>query len=169
MNRPDELLIERVAMSSLTPDPENARSHDEMNLKTIVSSLSHFGQVRPIVVSADGVIYAGNGTYLGAQFLGWEWINVARMPADWSEEKMIAYALADNRTPELSEWDKPKLASQLLELDAMGWEIKDLGFDNLAELEIHTRPPENSPDPTPKLVICPRCQLEQPAKRSENR
>lgn len=47
-------------------DPENARQHDERNLKAIGASLRHFGQQKPIVALASGKIIAGNGTFLAA-------------------------------------------------------------------------------------------------------
>jgi DNA modification methylase len=49
----------------------------------------------------------------------------------WSWEQIRAFALADNRTAELAEWDDKVLADQLLELDANGWELEQLGFENL--------------------------------------
>jgi ParB-like chromosome segregation protein Spo0J len=50
------------------------------------------------------------------------------VPADWSEEKIKAYALADNRTAELASWDAEILLSQLNELNIADWDINALGF-----------------------------------------
>jgi DNA modification methylase len=126
-----ELRIETVNINSLTPDPANARKHDGKNLKAIASSLEKFGQRKPIVVTPDSIVVAGNGTLEAAKSLGWTEIAVARTPIGWTWDQIKAFALADNRTAELAEWDDKVLADQLLELDANGWELEELGFENL--------------------------------------
>jgi site-specific DNA-methyltransferase (adenine-specific) len=126
-----ELKIETVAINSLTPDPANARKHDGKNLQAIENSLLKFGQRKPICVTPDSIVVAGNGTLEAAKSLGWTEIVIARTPVGWSWEQIRAFALADNRTAELAEWDDKVLADQLLELDANGWELEELGFENL--------------------------------------
>jgi 16S rRNA G966 N2-methylase RsmD len=126
-----ELRIETVNINSLTPDPANARKHDGKNLKAIASSLEKFGQRKPICVTPDSIVVAGNGTLEAAKSLGWTEIVIARTPVGWTWEQIRAFALADNRTAELAEWDDKVLADQLLELDANGWELEELGFQNL--------------------------------------
>jgi site-specific DNA-methyltransferase (adenine-specific) len=126
-----ELKIETVAINSLTPDPANARKHDGKNLQAIENSLLKFGQRKPICVTPDSIVVAGNGTLEAAKSLGWTEIVIARTPVGWSWEQIRAFALADNRTAELAEWDDKVLADQLLELDANGWELEELGFESL--------------------------------------
>jgi site-specific DNA-methyltransferase (adenine-specific) len=126
-----ELKIETVAINSLTPDPANARKHDGRNLQAIQNSLLKFGQRKPICVTPDSIVVAGNGTLEAAKSLGWTQIVIARTPVGWTWEQIRAFALADNRTAELAEWDDKVLADQLLELDANGWELEELGFENL--------------------------------------
>lgn len=121
--------IETRAIKSLTPDPQNARTHSQRNLDAIKTSLDKFGQRKPIVITPEGVVLAGNGTLEAAKALGWSEITVALTPADWDYATAKAYALADNRSAELAEWDTSVLASQLVELDAEGWDIGELGFD----------------------------------------
>jgi DNA modification methylase len=126
-----ELRIETVNVNSLTPDPANARKHDGKNLQAIAHSLEKFGQRKPICVTPDSIVVAGNGTLEAAKFLGWTEIVIARTPVGWTWEQIRAFALADNRTAELAEWDDKVLADQLLELDANGWELEELGFESL--------------------------------------
>jgi len=122
-----ELDVRVVALEALTLDPSNARKHSERNLDAIAGSLREFGQRKPIVVSQDMVVVAGNGTVVAARRLGWESIAVAVLP--WADPvKCMAYALADNRTAELAEWDGEVLAGQLVELQAAGWEVEGLGW-----------------------------------------
>ena len=117
--------IETLQIKDLTPDPANARQHDEKNLKAIQGSLKNFGQRKPIVLSEGGVIVAGNGTVEAAKRLGWLEIQAVRVPGDWTPEQTKAFALADNRTAELATWSPEVLASQLLELEEANFVIED--------------------------------------------
>lgn len=121
--------ISEKALSELKLDPNNARKHSDKNLEAIAASLEKFGQRKPIVVHR-GVVIAGNGTLEAAKSLGWEKIAVSEVPDNWDNETAKAYALADNRTAELAEWDEPILAAQLFEITEAGWEIADLGFES---------------------------------------
>jgi site-specific DNA-methyltransferase (adenine-specific) len=123
--------LETLRIADLTPDPQNARQHDDKNLKAIMGSLKEFGQRKPIVITEAGVIVAGNGTVEAAKRLGWLDIEVVRVPADWTDAQVKAFAIADNRTAELANWNQEVLTSQLLELEAEGWELTEFGFEPL--------------------------------------
>lgn len=127
--------LETIAITKLTPDPENARQHDETNLKAIEGSLREFGQRKPIVISQTNVIVAGNGTVEAAKRLGWTDIQAVRVPADWDANRIKAFALADNRTAELAEWSPQVLAEQLLEIEQAGFDIEAFGFEKVEPLE----------------------------------
>jgi DNA modification methylase len=121
--------LENLRIADLTPDPQNARQHDDKNLKVIMGSLKEFGQRKPIVITEAGVIVAGNGTVEAAKRLGWLDIEVVRVPSDWTDAQVKAFAIADNRTAELANWNQEVLTSQLLELEAEGWELAEFGFE----------------------------------------
>jgi hypothetical protein len=136
------LKIESMAIGKLTPDPENARKHSEANIAAIVESLSQFGQRKPIVISSDNRVIAGNGTLEAAKALGWKTIDTVVAPPDWSEAQLKAFALADNRVAELAEWDTSRLMEQAGELmgegfalEAFGFTDVDLGVFNVEEVE----------------------------------
>ncbi len=133
---------ETVPIDSLNFDPANVRKHGEQNLATIKASLNRFGQQKPIVVDANGVVRAGNGTLMAAKALGWKEIAVVRSTLAGSEA--TAYAIADNRTAELAEWDEDALAETLSALqcedeallDAAGFDSAELSrmIDGMAEV-----------------------------------
>ena len=127
------LKIEQVPVEKLTFDPSNARKHSDANLAAIAESLKQFGQRKPIVVNAENVIVAGNGTVEAARLLGLTDVDVVRVPKDWSADQVKAFALADNRTAELAEWNPEVLSAQLLELDEAGFDVEALGFDVVSE------------------------------------
>lgn len=153
--------VETVAIDSLTLDPENARRHSIKNLEAIAGSLEAFGQRRPLVVW-DNIVIAGNGTLEAAKSLGWTKIEITRVPPDWTHDQARAYALADNRTAELASWDAEILANQLIELDAVGYEISDWGFEPLTP-PTDPEPPkdfDSFDDDIETAYACPKCGYE---------
>jgi ParB-like chromosome segregation protein Spo0J len=105
------LQIKKISIEKLSNDPANARKHDDRNIEAIVGSLRRFGQQKPIVVDVSGVVRAGNGTLEAARRLGWKDIDCVETQLKGSDA--IAYAIADNRTAELADWDDDVLAAQL--------------------------------------------------------
>lgn len=131
--------IETVPLDSISPDPANARKHGQRNLAAIKSSLRRFGQQKPIVVDSRGTVRAGNGTLEAARALGWTHIQIVR--SELADLELTAFAIADNRSAELAEWDTEMLA-QL----ADGGELGDVGFAE-DELRMLTGlPREKDPD-----------------------
>jgi len=136
----------KIQITELSLDPKNARKHSARNLEAIAASLNKFGQRKPIVVHR-GVVLAGNGTLEAAKSLGWTEIDVAEVPEDWDNDTAKAYALADNRTAELAEWDESELAKQLLELQDADWDITELGFEVPALADIEPVDEDEIPEP----------------------
>jgi ParB-like chromosome segregation protein Spo0J len=103
--------IIKKSIAELSNDPANARKHDDRNIESIVGSLRRFGQQKPIVIDMNNIVRAGNGTLEAARRLGWDSIECVKTSLKGSDA--IAYAIADNRTAELAEWDSEVLAAQL--------------------------------------------------------
>lgn len=137
-----ELTIETVLISDLNLDPNNARKHSVKNINAICDSLKLFGQRKPVVITKDNVVVAGNGTVEAAQKIGWKGVSVVYIPEDWNDEKIKAYALADNKTAELAEWNTDILLMQLSELGENAWDISKLGFEmpEIKEEDFDTTP-----------------------------
>jgi len=115
-----------IAIADLSLDPSNIRKHSRRNLDAIKASLRKFGQQKPIVVDAKGIVLAGNGTLTAAQELGWTEIEIMRTELIGVEA--TAFAIADNRTSELAEWDE-KLRDVLQSLKAEDYPLEEIGFD----------------------------------------
>lgn len=145
------LKIEQIAIGNLVFDPQNARKHSDANISAIAESLKKFGQRKPIVITAENVIVAGNGTVEAAFMLGLNDVDAVRVPKDWTSDQIKAFALADNRTAELAEWNPEVLSAQLLELDSAGFDIEALGFEAVAveESESDSYEEEHSPPEAP--------------------
>lgn len=105
---------ETIAIAELSLDPANARRHGPKNIDAVVASLRRFGQQTPIVIDENNVIRKGNGTVEAAKKLGWADIEFVR--TDLTGSEATAYAIADNRTSELADWDDEMLHAQLAAL-----------------------------------------------------
>lgn len=101
-----ELNIEYLPVDQLTPYEHNARKHQDKDLAAIVSSIKAFGFDDPIGVwGGHNVIVEGHGRLMAAKKLGMEKVPVIHLD-HLTDEQRRAYALAHNRTAELSEWDE---------------------------------------------------------------
>jgi site-specific DNA-methyltransferase (adenine-specific) len=134
-----------VDIDGLTLDPDNARSHPSVSVDGIAQSFKRFGQRKPVVVRKDGsVVKAGNGMVRAARQLGWG--KIAAVVVDEDASEADAFALADNRTAELSVWDQQVLVERLAAVEApeeLGW-----SEDELAHLlrEVNEPPPPGQGD-----------------------
>ena len=150
--------IQDIPCADLHNDPANVRKHGDQNLAAIKASLARFGQQKPIVVNADGVVIAGNGTLMAARALGWQTIKAVRTNLAGSEA--TAFAIADNRTAELAEWDDAALQQQLAAIAIDDDELlAATGFDEkeLAKLAA-ANAPEVTEDEVPEAPADPITQ-----------
>ena len=137
-----------VPIDSIETDPDNVRMHDQSGLQALARSLESFGQQKPVVVR-QGRVIAGNGTLVAARD-HLKWTKIAAVEFKGSEPEAKAYALADNRTAELSVWDDEKLAANLEALT--DFKPVDLGFDDAAVEQITEDPFAGAPeDPKPAV------------------
>jgi ParB-like chromosome segregation protein Spo0J len=164
--------IETIDITDISQDPANVRKHSRRNLDAIKASLRAFGQQKPIVIDSRNIILAGNGTYEAAKELGWPEIQIVR--TNLAGTSAVAYAIADNRTAELAEWDDTALAEQLRALQSEEFDIEAAGFtgeeiDGLinklgSDVIGESSAKEIDPDDFELGNKCPRCGFEFNAK-----
>lgn len=117
-----------VPIRNLVQDVSNVRVHDWKSIESIKGSLDAFGQQKPIVALKSGKVIAGNGTLRAAMELGWKKIACVRFD-DEDESKAAAFALADNRTSDLSDWNEVDLVERMKSLAAEDFDLSKIGFD----------------------------------------
>lgn len=139
-----ELNIEYLPVESLKPYEKNARKHQAKDVEAIVASIWEFGFADPIGIWGDGLIVEGHGRLLAAKKLGMAEVPCIRLD-HLSDEQRRAYALAHNKTAELSEWDLPVLDEELAGISDI--DMTAFGFDPL-EPEVR----EDDYDPQPSEV-----------------
>jgi ParB-like chromosome segregation protein Spo0J len=154
-----------VPCDSLVLDPANARKHNLPNLEAIKGSLATYGQRKPVVARRDTrTVIAGNGTLEAARELGWT--HLAVVFTDDDPVTAAGFAIADNRTAELAEWDGEALDRLLREVRVDDERLQQM-FADLANAEGSAAqetqapaPPEGFPEVGEDIGTdhcCPKC------------
>jgi ParB-like chromosome segregation protein Spo0J len=126
--------IEMMRRTNLRADPKHPRKHHKKQLEKLARAMSRFGFLVPVIVDDTGLIVAGLGRWLAAALLGLDEIPVIRV-SFLTDEDRRAFALADNRMSELSEWDEDLLREQLEHLFEHDYDLTLTGFE-LADLDL---------------------------------
>ena len=125
------LEIEYLPVDALKPYERNARRHKKADVDAIAASISELGFDDPVGIwGPDNVIVEGHGRLLAAKKLGMERIPCIRLD-HLSDEGRRAYALAHNRTAELSGWDNAMTRDELTDLWGK-FDMKSFGFGTSA-------------------------------------
>lgn len=135
-----------LPLTAVEFDPQNARQRTERSSGMIRKSLEQFGPLRSLVGQRlpDGriIVRAGNGTLEEAGQIGIDKVRIIeRRPDelvvvvadDLEESQWKSYAIADNRSSDLSEWDTDILAELAEEIPMGDWfsdvEMGDWGIE----------------------------------------
>lgn len=122
--------MEFEKVENLIPYANNARKHGDEDVDAIMASIKEFGFNDPIGVWKN-IIVEGHGRLIAAKRLGIEEVPVVRLD-HLTDEQRRAYALAHNKTAELSGWNFTLLTSELDELANV--DMAQFGFDFDSEL-----------------------------------
>jgi len=120
----------RVAVDKLIPYVNNAKQHSDSQVTKIASSIREFGFLNPVLIDASYNVIAGHGRILAAKKLQMDEVPCLFVEG-LTDAQRKAYILADNRLSELGEWDMNLVGLELGELDADGFDVDLLGFDNI--------------------------------------
>lgn len=146
-------VIEQVAVEKLKPRARNARLHSKRQVEQLAASIREFGFVGAIVIDEVGNVLAGHGRLAAAKLLGLGALPCVRIN-HLDDKSKAAFALADNRLAELSDWDDEVLKIELGELEAIGdFDLEITGFDTVdldrllgPEPDPHADPDDNIPE-----------------------
>lgn len=127
MSERAELRIELINVDDLMEYDGNARAHGREDIEAIEWSIQQFGFNDPIGIwSKDNVIVEGHGRLKAAKNLGMTEVPCIRLD-HMTDEQRRAYALAHNKTAELSAWDFDKLDLELAGIHEL--DMTKLGFE----------------------------------------
>lgn len=128
----DNIKITYLKVSDLKPYDKNTRKHTKEDVKYIENSIKEFGMIDPIGIwGEDNLIVEGHGRLIACKNLGIEEVPTIRLDHLTNEQRK-AYAIAHNKTAEMSSWDMDLLG---LELDSLDMDMSMFGFDEEYQIE----------------------------------
>lgn len=133
MAKTDNPNYKTVFVSDLIPYARNSRTHSEVQVNKIASSIKEFGFLNPVLIDKDNGIIAGHGRVMAAQKLGLKEVPVLQI-GHLSETQKRAYIIADNRLALDAGWDDEMLRVEIAELEDLGFNLELTGFE-VGELE----------------------------------
>ena len=139
-------------VNELKNNPKNPRLNDDA-VDSVAKSIEKYGFRNPLIIDENNIVWCGNTRLKAAKKLG-----LKEAPCicvkDLTEKQMAEYALLDNKTNEIADWDYERLEEILPELD-----FGDFDFDwgvNKIEIEKEEYVSETN-EVEKKLCRCPVC------------
>lgn len=117
-----------VPVVDIQPYDHNAKIHGPEQVERLRASLRQFGFVRPLLVDDRLRLIAGHGMLEAAKAEGLEQAPCV-VVSGLTDAQRRAYVHADNKLAELAVWDEAMLALELPELDALGIDMSNFGFE----------------------------------------
>lgn len=120
---------DRLLLSELYPWDKNPRIIKDKRFEALCKSMTDdpaFLELRPVLATKEGRIYAGNMRYRAAQHLGWK--EIPAVITDIPEKLANERAIKDNN--EYGEWNNDELATLIDEMEKAGTDISLLGLDD---------------------------------------
>jgi DNA modification methylase len=155
------LAVEQIPIDELRPNDQNPRFNDEA-VEAVARSIQEFGFNNPIITDGDLNIAAGHTRLKAARQLGMREVSVIRVPG-LVGSKFTGFAIADNVTAEIAEWDSDLLNKLVAELNLdADFDLSSLGFDDAELTEIldwDSRDNEEKADEAPPLPEVPKAKL----------
>lgn len=119
------LKIQQMEPSKLKPWEDNPRINDEA-VDAVAKSIESFGFNVPILCDQRLTIIAGHTRWKAAEKIGMKSVPVIVL--EISETQRKAFAVADNKTAEIADWDYQKLRKVLEELKNKKINLPSLGY-----------------------------------------
>lgn len=145
-------------IDEIKPYDRNPRIIPQAAVDAVAKSIQAFGFRQPIVVDGNGVILAGHTRYRAALQLG-----LSEVPVVWQNDisaiQAQGYRIADNKTAELSAWDRDALDIEVRDiaaqcdsdLDALG--LADWELERILQETQESGLPVESPPPSYSQAI----------------
>ena len=109
-------------VNELKNNPKNPRLNDDA-VESVAKSIEKYGFRNPLIIDENNIVWCGNTRLKAAKKLG-----LKEAPCicvkDLTEKQMAEYALLDNKTNEIADWDYERLEEILAELD-----LDEFGLD----------------------------------------
>lgn len=114
--------IIEIETGKMKLNPKNPRKNDSA-VDTVAKSIEKYGFKNPLIADSNLVVYCGNTRLKAARKLKLSTVPVI-IADDLTHEQIREYALIDNKSGEIAEWDNDLLWEELEELD-----LSDFGIN----------------------------------------
>ena len=146
----EEIVYKKV--SELKNNPRNPRKNDGA-VDSVAKSIEKYGFKNPLIIDTDNIVWCGNTRLKAAKKLKLKQVPCI-VVTDLTPKQMEEYALLDNKTNEIAEWDMEMLSDILPELDLSDFDldwgiVEKLDFDEDEESDVN--------EVNKKLCKCPVC------------
>jgi hypothetical protein len=121
------LQVQEIELVKLHPWEDNPRLNDPA-VVAVAESIRSFGFNVPILCDQNLTIIAGHTRWKAANRLGLNTVPI--IIVEMTDTQRRAFAIADNKTAEIADWDFPKLKNILEGLRSEDVNIKSLGFSD---------------------------------------
>jgi len=152
-------------VEDLKPYPRNNQTHSQRQIELLAKAIKEHGWRAPITVSnQSGYVVRGHARLEAAKVLG-----LAKVPVDFQDYACAsaerADRIADNKLPQLAEWDEDALKAELRDLATGEMDMEFTGFSAQEIEDLMTADGGSSGgDPASGggggLVTCPECGYE---------
>ncbi|MFZ1415775.1 MAG: DNA methyltransferase [Defluviicoccus sp.] len=126
--QPERLAIEQWPIERLIPYARNPRRNDHV-VARMAAAIAEFGFRLPVLAHSDGTLVDGHLRLKAAQSLGLTEVPVV-LADDLSEAQIKAFRLLVNRSASWADWDDELLGLELLDLQALDYDLGLTGFDD---------------------------------------
>ena len=119
--------MQELALDKLSLWGDNPRINDHA-VDAVMKSISSFGFNVPVLCDQKLTVIAGHTRWKAAKKMG-----LAKIPViviEMTDNQRRAFAVADNKTAAIADWDFPKLREVLEELRSEEVDLESLGFSN---------------------------------------
>jgi len=131
--------VQQVEVGELKPWDNNPRVNDHA-IDAVAESIKQYGFNVPILCDQHMTIIAGHVRWKAAMKLGMDAVPVIQLSLTLAQRK--AFAIADNKTAEIADWNYDALAEILKDFPEQEIDLYSLGFGE-AELDAILKPAED--------------------------
>ena len=158
----EELKIEYLSVSELTPYNKNNKKHTDEDVDVIALSIDKYEMIDPIGIWGDkNTIVEGHGRWLACKKKGIKKVPCIRLD-HLTDEQRREYAIVHNKSQEIAEYDFANLEEEMKELDLSEFEF-DFGIYEETDLDVSDDDFISNTEITKskkKMCKCPECGAE---------
>lgn len=150
------MIVNKISIQDIKPYENNAKKHDETQIKNVAESIKQFGFVQPIVLDRNNEIVIGHCRYEASKLLGLGEVPCVRVD-ELTDEQVKKLRIVDNKANE-SPWDFDLLEQELENLDMDDFDFDFLIATDMSDEKLNDLFVDDETEPKePKKIQCPHC------------